>query len=52
MRHTWSLVAGAVFAPLAWFLIAFGQGAMTGPFRLPAREATSSSAAFSSSVSA
>jgi hypothetical protein len=29
MRHTWSLVAGAIFAPLAWFLIAFGQGAMT-----------------------
>ncbi len=29
MRHTWSLVAGVVFAPLAWFLIALGQGAMT-----------------------
>jgi hypothetical protein len=29
MRHTWSLVAGAIFAPLAWFLIAFAQGAMT-----------------------
>jgi|KBSSwiStaDraftv2_1062776.scaffolds.fasta_scaffold31239_3 hypothetical protein len=34
MRHTWSLVAGAVFTPLAWFLIAFGQGAMTGPVSL------------------
>jgi hypothetical protein len=29
MRHTWSLVAGVVFAPLAWFLIALSQGAMT-----------------------
>jgi len=28
MRHVWSLIAGVVIAPLAWFLIAFGQGAM------------------------
>lgn len=28
MRHIWSLIAGVVIAPLAWFLIAFGQGAM------------------------
>jgi hypothetical protein len=29
MRHIWSLVAGVIIAPLAWFLIAFGQAAMT-----------------------
>ena len=29
MRHVWSLIAGVVIAPLAWFLIAFGQGAMS-----------------------
>ncbi|HZM76158.1 MAG TPA: hypothetical protein VFC19_10550 [Candidatus Limnocylindrales bacterium] len=29
MRHVWSLIAGVVIAPLAWFLIAFGQDAMT-----------------------
>lgn len=29
MRHTWSLVAGVVLAPLGWFLLAFGQAAMT-----------------------
>jgi hypothetical protein len=28
MRHVWSLIAGVVIAALAWFLIAFGQGAM------------------------
>jgi hypothetical protein len=27
MRHIWSLILGVVFAPLAWFLIAFGQSA-------------------------
>lgn len=29
MRHVWSLIAGVVIAPSAWFLIAFGQGAMS-----------------------
>jgi hypothetical protein len=29
MRHVWSLIAGVVIAPLAWILIAFGQGAMS-----------------------
>jgi hypothetical protein len=29
MRHVWSLIAGVVIAPLAWFLIAFGEGAMS-----------------------
>ncbi|WP_117210473.1 hypothetical protein [Allorhizocola rhizosphaerae] len=27
MRHIWSLILGVLFAPLAWFLIAFGQSA-------------------------
>lgn len=29
MRHVWSLIAGILITPLAWFLIAFGQGAMS-----------------------
>ncbi len=28
MRHIWSLILGVVIAPLAWFLVAFGQSAM------------------------
>lgn len=29
MRHIWSLIAGVIITPLAWFLIAVGQGAMS-----------------------
>lgn len=29
MRHIWSLILGVVIAPLAWFLVAFGQSAMS-----------------------
>lgn len=29
MRHIWSLIAGVVLTPLAWFLIAIGQGEMS-----------------------
>jgi hypothetical protein len=38
MRHIWSLVAGVVIAPLAWFLIAFGQAAMTERVTLSSSE--------------
>lgn len=39
MRHIWSLVAGVIIAPLAWFLIAFGQAAMTERLTLSSSEA-------------
>jgi hypothetical protein len=38
MRHIWSLVAGVIIAPLAWFLIAFGQAAMTEKVTLSSSE--------------
>lgn len=38
MRHIWSLVAGVVIAPVAWFLVAFGQSAMTQRVTLSSSE--------------